>query len=501
MWFDEVAETLQASGSLAYTWRELKSDVVHPPLEGLLTWSLLRLGLDETTRRWIPIAFGIVTVLLLASWTARRFGWTAGAATGLFAAGAPIHVHYSQELRPYSLALLCVALAVFAADRVLARFDGRRLLLAALAILGCLYSLYFAALVLAFVGWLILDTAITGQPEEARRARHVLAWSPALLLGLGLAYLPWLSTALAMGQRRIEHGASPWTWADVVERWQALTVGSGTSASGWGGAVALLLVLLGSIRAVRTAAGRAVLVAALCGTVGVDLLLLYADHWSNPRYDLIGWLFLAVLAGMGAGLLVRLPGGRATTATTAITAAVLLLLACAQAPGIVRDHHLRQDWRRVAEAVDELWRPGEPVLALNRSTNTLLLYYLRELRSPAAAALASVGGSHLRLARAWPGDRCALLVLRRGGRTGRVAGLTEDADELAQYPASGARLLLLTPQFREQLFRLRGGERSLGRATPQALTLHCERELPSELRASRVDRPYDPLLRLLGIRS
>jgi len=498
MWFDEVAETLQASGSLAYTWGELKSDVVHPPLEGLLTWSLLRLGLDETTRRWVPIAFGILTVLLLASWTARRFGRFSGVATGLFAAGAPIHVHYSQELRPYSLALLCVALTVIATDRVLARVDGRRLGLAALAILGCLYSLYFAALVLAFVGWLILDTAITGRPEEAGRARRVLAWSPALLLGLGLAYLPWLSTALAMGHRRIEHRANHWRWEDVVERWQALTVGSGTSASSWGGAAALLLVLLGSIRAMRTAAGRAVLVAALCGTVGVDLLLLYADHWSNPRYNLIGWLFLAVLAGMGTGLLARLPGGRATTA---MTAAVLLLLAGAQAPGIVRDHHLRQDWRRVAEAVDALWRPGEPVLALNRSTNTLLLYYLRELHSPAAAALAPVGGSHLRLAERWPGDRCALLVLRKGGRTGRVAALTQDAEELARYPASGARLRLLTPQFREELFRLRGDERSLGRATPQALTLHCERELPPELRASRVDRPYDPLFRLLGIRS
>jgi hypothetical protein len=199
---------------------------------------------------------------------------------------------------------------------------------------------------------------------------------------LGLAYLPWLSTALAMRQRRVEHVASHWRWGSVVERWQDLTVGCGTSCSGWGGAVALLLVLLGITRAVRTAAGRAVLAAALCGTVGVELLLLHANHWSSPRYDLIGWLFLPVLAGMGAGLLMRLRGGRA------MTTLVLLLLVLAQALGIVRDHHLRQDWRRVAEAVDKVWRPGEPVLTQNRSTNTLVLYYLRELRSPAAAAVA-----------------------------------------------------------------------------------------------------------------
>ena len=153
----------------------------------------------------------------------------------------------------------------------------------------------------------------------------------------------------------------------------------------------------------------------------------------------------------------------------------------------------------MAEAVDQIWRPGEPVLTQNRSTNALLLYYLRELHSPAAAAVVPVGGSHLRLAELWPGDRCALLVLRKGGQTGRVVGLTQDADELARYPAGGARLRLLTPRFRERLFRLHGAERSLGRATPQALTLHCKRELPPALRVSRVERPYDPLLRLLGL--
>jgi hypothetical protein len=51
------------------------------------------------------------------------------------------------------------------------------------------------------------------------------------------------------------------------------------------------------------------------------------------------------------------------------------------------------------------------------------------------------------------------------------------------------------------LFRRRGAERSLGRAAPQALALHCERELSPELRSSRVERPYAPLLRLLGLRS
>jgi hypothetical protein len=198
---------------------------------------------------------------------------------------------------------------------------------------------------------------------------------------------------------------------------------------------------------------------------------------------------------MGTGLLVRLPGGRA------VPAVAFLLLAFSQGQGIVRDHHLRQDWRRIAEAVDELWRPGEPVLTLNQSTRIPLLYYLRELHSPAVAAVASVNGSHRRLAELWPGDRCALLVLRSGGRTGRVVRLTQDADELAQYPASsGARLRLLTPRFRERLFRLHG-EPSLGRATPQALAHDCERKLPSALHTSRADSPYEPLLRFLGIRS
>ncbi|HEY8019447.1 MAG TPA: glycosyltransferase family 39 protein, partial [Thermoanaerobaculia bacterium] len=213
LWLDEVIETEQAGGSLGRLLAELRHDAVHPPLEGLLTWTLLHLGLSETARRLVPVALGIATVLLLAGWVGRHFGERAGLAVGAVAALSPVGVHYSQELRPYALALFLMVAALVLLDRLLGGSDetpgtssgfasadespgtssassrpddtpgadespgtssqspgtrlgpllgGRaawRLGLLFAAVLGCFYTLYLSALVLVPLGWLLLEAA------------------------------------------------------------------------------------------------------------------------------------------------------------------------------------------------------------------------------------------------------------------------------------------------------------------------------------------------------
>src|SRR6185295_9447408 len=173
MWLDEIIETGQASGSLARTWSELKSDAVHPPLEGFLSWSLLHLGAGEVARRLVAVGLGGAAILLLDAWVARRFGRLEGILTGFF-----------------------VVLALVAGDRLLDRLDPPRVALFALAVLGCFYSLYFAVLVLVPVGWLVLESAfgpfaVEGEGEgsegEARaRARFLLCFSLVLAFGWAL---------------------------------------------------------------------------------------------------------------------------------------------------------------------------------------------------------------------------------------------------------------------------------------------------------------------------
>ena len=128
LWLDEIIETNQAGGSFLDMLAALRADAVHPPLEGVIAWAGLHAGLGETGRRLIPIAFGVGTILIVARFTVRRFGRIEGLLVGAAMALAPFHVHYSQELRPYSLALFCAALSLSAGDRLLDSIDARRLL-------------------------------------------------------------------------------------------------------------------------------------------------------------------------------------------------------------------------------------------------------------------------------------------------------------------------------------------------------------------------------------
>jgi hypothetical protein len=545
LWLDEVIETEQAGGSLGHLLAELRHDAVHPPLEGLLTWTLLHLGLGETARRLVAVALGVATVLLLAAWAGRRFGERAGLAVGVVAALSPIGVHYAQELRPYALALFLMVAALVLLDRLLGppgnspgtssggggkspggkspgtlpggelpgTWWGRREALRGgllfLAVAGCLYTLYLSALVMVPLGWGVLEAAFGPPPADPaaaarrRRGRRLLALSPLFLLALGLAYLPWLPTVLALRSQRIQRAPGPWTLRSAFDRFEDLTVGGGGPVPAWAGTLALALAAIGLAVALRRASGRVAIAGFLAGTVGVEVLLAAGHHWSSLRYDLVGWPFLMVVLGVGAAALGgRLGTGVGTGRLRWAALAGLAVLAVAQLAGIVQYYLGREDWQRVAEAVAAVRRPAEPAFALNQSTRIGLLYYLDVLagRSPAAEDptwFASVDGSAERLAALWPADRCALLVTQSWGRQGKIVRLAREFPELAAYPATFVRLFLLTPQKRDEL--LRAGRPVLGPAAPGAPA--CDRDLPPALALPRAERRFGrlrPALAALG---
>jgi len=560
LWLDEVIETEQAGGSLGHLFAELRHDAVHPPLEGLLSWTLLHLGFSETARRLVPVALGVATVLLLAGWVARRLGARAGLAVGAVAALSPAGVHYSQELRPYALALFLMVGALTLLDRLLegepqaapgeadqspgtcldgnlskaaqnsvtstasrsylaprkalgkspgtwfgtwsGTWFGRRAAwrsgLLFLAVAGCFYSLYLAALVLVPLGWMALEAAFGpadphgggASSDRRRRGRWLLACSPLFALALALIYLPWLPTVAALRSQRIQRAPGPWTWASAFDRFEDLTVGGGGPVPAWAGGVALALAGIGLLWALRRPAGRVAVAGFLAGTVGVEVLLAAGHHWSSLRYDIVGWPFLMMILGLGVAALGGPPGGR----RSALGLAALAVLAASQLAGIFQYYLGREDWRRVAEAVVAARRPEEPAFALNQSTRICLLYYLDTLagRSPAAEDppwFASVDGSAERLAELWPADRCALLVAQSWGRQGRIVHLARSFPELAAYPATFARLFLLTPQGRDELFR--SGRSALGPAAAGAPV--CDRTLPAELARERAERRFGRL--------
>ena len=64
----------------------------------------------------MSVTFGVATVVALWRWLDRRLGMAPAIVASLLAALSPVHVRYSQELRPYSLALLLLVLAIWRFD-------------------------------------------------------------------------------------------------------------------------------------------------------------------------------------------------------------------------------------------------------------------------------------------------------------------------------------------------------------------------------------------------
>jgi len=455
LWLDEIIETNQASGGFGEMLAALRADAVHPPLEGVITWLGLHAGLGESARRLIPIAFGLGTILILARWAARRFGRLEGLLVGAAMALAPFHVHYSQELRPYSLALFCAALSLSAADRLLESVNVPRIVNFFFAVLATLYTHYLSVAILAPLAWLAIERAFGEEGETRRSTRRLLGAAPLFALGWFLAYAPWLSVMMDARRQKMQRPPTRWRTGALIERWHELTFGTDSHALGWTGLLALGLVGLGIWRAARSAEGRAVLVGAVSGTLGIEILLQFSGHWSEARYMLIGWLFLALLLGLGLAESCRRL--RALTIRPALRLELQLALigafGLAAATGIIWDYAHRSDWLWAARVIAASARPGEPVFALNASTEISLAHYMPQAAgSRRAPVLIPLDGLFRRLEPNWPEDRCAILVRRGRGRGTEVIRALSTARLLAKDEPTKVKIWLLTPNERRRAF-------------------------------------------------
>lgn len=136
VWLDESCTLLLTRVSWWDLLFNLPRAIDHPPLAFLpfKLWSMVFQA--EWFFRLVPIGWGVGTVAVLMS-VAGRIDRRAIIPTGLLAAVAPVPVHYSQELRVYSLLCFLAALTLWAAQRVQLQ-PGRRRPVIWLAIIGAL---------------------------------------------------------------------------------------------------------------------------------------------------------------------------------------------------------------------------------------------------------------------------------------------------------------------------------------------------------------------------
>lgn len=366
---DEIAEVTWSSESFPDMLEEVRSDAVHPPLDYFVQFAIGRMHGPEWLHRVPAAVCGAGTVALIMLLASMWSGPAAAVAAGFFAALAPTHVRFSQEVRPYSMALffLCASLAAL---ELYARSRERKWAITWFVMVFLSGStLYFAGML---AGAASVFRIFAGRRDELQRLWRRL---PLIVAAWTLLYLPWLFVVIGLSTRppagRPETINRVWwifraqTFATGDWQYQPVTHGS------WAFwlCVALGIVLTFRLRSLATAAFWFV-----AGTALEVVVLHFHPHFSTPRYLMPSWPPAFILAGAAVALLWRSASGRAV--------AVFALLLFAGHAALTLQTYFRgerSEWREIAEYVHERVGSGQAVITTNNWTYRNFGFYWRQL--------------------------------------------------------------------------------------------------------------------------
>jgi len=365
---DEIEEARWSRRPAAEMLRLVAGDAVHPPLDYVVQLGIERTGAPEWARRLPSVAAGTATVLLAALLARRWFGAAAGLGAALLLACSPIHVRYSQEVRPYAAGIFFLFLAVWALDACRSRPSRRTTLVWFFAVLAAAWTLYLAGLVAVLVSATLIALG--------RRGGLATLWrrAPLILVAWAALYAPWLPHALSAARRPPPVAGETLDGEWLRYRLQVLGTGdylsepvSAGSWAFWG------LVVVGLVAAARAVPGVAAAVWLAGGAAAQLALMRIRPHYPAVRHLLPVWSGAILLAGAGVGSLVSVRRAR----WLAPVALAGVLAFDARSLAAYYDHG-RPEWGRVADLVARGVGPGETVVVSNTWVLRNLGYYWNE---------------------------------------------------------------------------------------------------------------------------
>jgi len=366
---DEIVQVQWSSRSFSDMMTEVRRDAVHPPLDYFIQFLVGRLGGPEWSRRIPNIVFGIATVglvMILGRWWSSP---AAGLIAGLLMALAPMHIRYSQEIRPYSSALFFI-LASLAVLEYYARTQRLRWFFAwAVLVFLAGATLYFAGMV---VGVVSIFRIFAGRRNELRVAWR---WLPSVIVAWTLLYSPWFLVIAQLVRNPSPQPADTLDWPWWSYRAQTMATGDygdeTVTLGSWAFWVAVLIGIGMSIRQ------REVRVAAVWLVIGGALQILVLQihpHYSDPRYLISALPAAFILAGAGIAALAR----NAFTVPVAVT---LIVLFAGFATPTLNAYYRgeRPDWRAIAIYVHQRVKTGETIIATNHWVVRNFGFYCHQL--------------------------------------------------------------------------------------------------------------------------
>jgi len=198
LWYDEGYSLDLARRDILSLTRATAADI-HPPLYYYLLKAWVRLaGTSEFSLRYLSVLFGLLLVPASFALASRLFGRRVALVAAALAALSPLYVHYSQEVRMYTLMGLatllaaCFALRALATDRWLDW--GVYVGCTVVALYSHLYSaLAFGSLNVAFAAAAVAGAGRAGPTGELARLR-LRSWALAQAAAVVL-FAPWLGVA------------------------------------------------------------------------------------------------------------------------------------------------------------------------------------------------------------------------------------------------------------------------------------------------------------------
>jgi hypothetical protein len=426
-WLDEILEVYTVCGSWSSLWTSLRWQGLHAPLDYILQKLWFSVAAGGSWHRALPAVWGTLSIALLGILLARRAGVLFGVLAAAFLALSPFHVRYSQEVRPYSLGTLFLVAALLALDVHLERPRLPTLAAFYACALGCLYSLYLAAFILALAApAMVIEDCAAEDPGRRAAARRFLRWSPVHAAVIAAGFFPWWPVAAAAMR------SAPMTTPSALSAARAFRYLGYFGFNphdgyplGRQGVFFACLVALGAVCAVRTRGVRFLLSWALLGMVGIEIL----EHRHSTFDSIFHWL----LAGMALAPLAALPVAALVRRrrTLLLGGALAVVTAVLYARGLTRYFEAgRPDWRPLAR--DLLARPlatyadaapprGQ-LFVENQYSQLCLAYYLVGpqwlcCRTEGDIQIVNVDGDRARLEQVWRSGADAWLVLAAGPRS------------------------------------------------------------------------------------
>lgn len=275
-----------------------------PPLYHLLTHVVLAASRNDAVLRLLSVACGTATIGVVYALGAAVFSRSAGICAAALTTCSVYQIHYSRELRPYSLFMLLGLLSLLTLYRALAKGGLGRYAAYVAATTAMCYTAYTATSNIAaegvFTAWFLLRGLATREFSPGQALRKGLALAGCVVVA-AILYIPWLAAYKNVFTLLKSGGGSPSIPGDFLRT--VLTEFGSYAAPGPGlpWLPLALLALLGCAVALRRPwCDGLALLAAFALMPLVAFLAAATKLELSSRYLFNTYYALVALAGLGA---------------------------------------------------------------------------------------------------------------------------------------------------------------------------------------------------------